>query len=137
MEHQHTIDRHHAEDAARNFHRWLQPVQYEDWRFNVCLDDIRPYLQISADAVCSNSGKMHTWKSRKWFLSPHMTRSEVVQTAFKAVMTAVEHEARELFRYKGYAIYSPHYNVERLVALHQSGDAKEIREARDADATDE
>ena len=41
----------------------------------------------------------------------------MIQTAFKAVLTAEEHETREAFRYKGQAIFAPHYNVEALVAL--------------------
>jgi len=46
----------------------------------------------------------------------HMTPSEVVQTAFKSVLTAEEHEAREAFRYRNEAIFCPHFDVE---ALHQ------------------
>ena len=66
------------------------------------------------------------WTGRKWFLSEHMTRSEVIQTVFLAVMTATEHEVRETFKYRGHAVYSPHFNVERLVSLSSQG-GKEYR----------
>lgn len=52
---------------------------------------------------------------RKWKLSEHMTKSEVVRTMFIAVMTAIEHETRELFTYRGEAIFGPHVDVDALV----------------------
>lgn len=54
---------------------------------------------------------------RKWYVSPHMARSEVVQTALMAILAAEEHEARERFRYRGQPIFRPHYDVDRLHAL--------------------
>lgn len=38
---------------------------------------------------------------RKWRISQYATKSEVVQTIFKAYLTWLEHEARETFTYKG------------------------------------
>lgn len=55
--------------------------------------------------------------TRKWVLSPNMTTSEIVQTAFKCAYTSYEHRVREDFRYKGYRIFGPHYNVNDLVEL--------------------
>ena len=46
-----------------------------------------------------------------------MTRGEGVQTALLAVLTAVEHEARERFTYKGQAVFGPHFDVEALAQL--------------------
>ena len=37
-----------------------------------------------------------------------------MRTALKAVIKAAEHEVREAFRHKGRAVYSPHYDMERL-----------------------
>lgn len=75
------------------------------------------YLQIICKAECNITGKEIEWHSRKWKLSQHMTKSEFVQTAFKAVLTAIEHEAREKFKYRGVSIFDPHYDVDRLVEL--------------------
>ncbi len=50
-----------------------------------------------------------------------MTNSEVVQTAFKAILTALEHEARELFTYRGVAILDGHYDLEQLASMKQNG----------------
>lgn len=48
-------------------------------------------------------------------LSPYMCPNEIVTTAFKAVMTAMEHEVRESFRYKDVAIFNPHLDPDALV----------------------
>ena len=60
------------------------------------------------------------WRGRKWDLSAHMTDSEVVMTAFKAVLTALEHEAREHFRFMGLRPFNPHFNVYDLIDLDQN-----------------
>lgn len=95
----------------RQVHEILADVKYLDWTFFVGADGPRLYLQAAFDANGEH------WTGRKWLLSPHMTRSEIVQTAFKAVMTAMEHEVRELFFYKSKAIFGPHYDVDALVTI--------------------
>jgi hypothetical protein len=53
------------------------------------------FLQIDCkEAVDNDTGAPIGWKSRKWLVSRHSTKSEVVQTTFKAILTALEHEAR-------------------------------------------
>ena len=84
------------------------------------------FLQAEFHAPCADSGKLTLQKSRKWYLSDHATESEVVQTAFKCVLTAIEHEAREQFKYEGQAIFWPHFNVNDLVALAAAG-RKDVR----------
>ncbi len=73
------------------------------------------FLQVRCSGVCNTTGQPILWHGRKWALSTHMTRSEVVQTAFKAVVTALEHEARERFRYRGESVFDPHYDIDALV----------------------
>lgn len=80
------------------------------------------------------SGAPLAWKGRKWLLSKHMTDGEIVQTTFLALMTAIEHEAREQFFYKGEAVFDPHYDIEKLVELHRRPDALKEREASDGKA---
>ena len=78
----------------------------------------RLYLQVENTGGQNNiTGEHYSWKGRKWRLSPHMTDSEIVQTALKAVLTAYEHEIRELFKYRDVPIFDPHYDVEKLVEL--------------------
>jgi hypothetical protein len=61
-------------------------------------------------------------------ISTHMTPGELVQTAFKAVLTFLEHEARENFKYKGVSVFDPHYDIEKLVELRSRPDAIQERE---------
>lgn len=51
---------------------------------------------------------------RKWRISHHACRGEVVQTALTAVLAWFEHEAREAFLWKGKAIFQPHSNLDAM-----------------------
>ena len=69
-----------------------------------------------------------SWAGRKWRLSPHMTDSEIVGTALKAVLTAEEHEARENFLYRGRPIFGPHLDVDQLWELAGRQNALSVRD---------
>jgi hypothetical protein len=74
------------------------------------------HMRVSCkEGTCNVSGEPHSWNGRCWRLSEHMTPTEIVLTAFKAVLTALEHEAREQFTYKGVAVLDSHIDVEELV----------------------
>lgn len=105
----------------------LADVRYLDWQFHVGDDGGRPYFQLRFDAPSGHGGPLALQHARKWLMSPFMTRSEVVQTALLAVLTAVEHEARERFHYKGEALFGPHFDVEGLVGLCRSANGRELR----------
>jgi hypothetical protein len=90
-------------------------------------DGSSAYLQARFVAPCATGGEAKPQTTRKWRLSQHMTASEIVQTALKCVLTAVEHEAREHFTYRGQAIFGPHFDVEALVAIRRSS-RLEVRE---------
>ncbi len=81
------------------------------------------YLQVRFPADGEN------WTGRKWVISPHATKSEIVQTALKAVLTAEEHEAREHFKYRGRAIFGPHYDVDFLAGYCDLPVAQDARHA--------
>ncbi len=99
------------------YEAYLTGVQYNDSAFYVRFDEDRPYLQVEYPGVDAVTGAPRICKGRKWLLSPHMTKSEVVQTALMAVLTNEEHEAREAFRYKGAAVFGPHYNIDDLLTV--------------------
>lgn len=97
----------------------IKQIQYKDWVFTIGQDQDRLYLQVGFQAP-DNSGHSSIRQlqtGRKWLLSPHMTKSELVATALKAVLTAEEHEARELFRYRGQAVFGPHFDVDVLAMV--------------------
>lgn len=85
------------------------------------------FLQVQFIAPDVATGETQVFGGRKWRLSMHMTQSEIVQTALKAVLTAEEHEARELFLYRGRPVFGPHVNVERLWELAGDPDGQERR----------
>lgn len=75
------------------------------------------FLQIHCHGTDNVTGDVMTWNSRKWYMSPHMTRSEIIQTAFLATLTALEHEAREKFKYRGVTVLDPHLDLDNLVLV--------------------
>ena len=104
----------------------VDQISFPKMRIDVRSKNEVPYLQIAHRGECNMTGVPMEWRSRKWMLSEHMTAGEIVQTAFKAILTAIEHEAREQFRYRGQPVFDPHYNIEKLVALRM--DPKSIEE---------
>ena len=107
---------------------WLKRVHYKDWILSINWQGIHSiYMQGGFDAPNVETGQVEWTRTRKWLLSRHMTRSEVIQTAFKLVMTAEEHETRERFLYRGEAVFQPHYDIEDLVKL-QRAESKDVRD---------
>lgn len=74
------------------------------------------YLQAKFPEQDIVTGKWEAQHTRKWLLSPFMTKSEIVQTAFKCCLTSMEHIAREKFKYRGKRIFGPHFDID---ALHE------------------
>lgn len=90
--------------------------KYLDWIFELRLDNERPYLQIRCkNGIDVVTGGPLEWTSRKWMLSYFMVPNEVVTTAWKAVESAIIHEAKEFFTYKNVDIFNPHIDPDKLV----------------------
>ncbi len=69
----------------------------------------RLYLQIQFDDFDNVTGSPdYVAHCRKWYLSEHMTKQEIVRTAWLAYQGAVK------FLYRGRMIYGPHYDVDSL-----------------------
>ena len=106
----------------------LRLIDFPGYHFQVMGNSSPMYLQATFHAPCSVAGGQPIRQTtRKWQLSAHMTPSELVQTALKCALTSVEHEAREQFRYRGLAIFGPHFNVDRLAELCMCPDGQEVR----------
>ena len=99
--------------------RILRSIKYKDWEFHLgyYAGGEAPFLQIRFTAKSNYSDEVTEQHGRKWLLSYHMCRSEVVQTALMAVLAAEEHEARERFTYNGWKVFSPHFDVEGFCEL--------------------
>lgn len=101
----------------------LEHVSYKPgWNVSVGVEDNgRLWLQVRFDVLDVVTGEPEKQRGRKWFLSPYMTVSEVVSTAFKAFLTAEEHECREAFSYRGQRVLGPHMNLEHVAQLLECG----------------
>jgi hypothetical protein len=97
----------------------LAEVEFLDWEFEVSVEATIPFLRVAFLAPDNHSPGSEPVRQygRKWRLSQRMTRSEIVTTAFKAVLTAMEHETREQFKYKGVDVFGPHIDVD---AMHEA-----------------
>ena len=95
---------------------------FQDYRFSVYQSETTKavYLQAHYDETDTVTGKIETQATRRWFLSPEMSRSEIVATAFKCALTSMEHRTREWFLYRNRAIYQPHYDVDALWEICES-----------------
>ena len=91
----------------------VRQCHYPNVRINAHNSDGRWYLQVTMTDFDSDRVEY----GRKWYVSCHSCRNEVVQTCFKAILTFMEHEVREQFTYKGSKIFGPHYDVDVLADI--------------------
>lgn len=96
---------------------WLAEVQFMGYAFTVRESHGGVFMQAMYPEADVYTGRVETQVTRKWLLSPGMTESEVVQTAFKCCLTSMEHRTREAFQYRGARIFGPHFDVRDLVNL--------------------
>jgi hypothetical protein len=109
---------------SRRVEELFSRIKYRDgrwpFRFGPLGDGL--FLQAVLDEI--NPATSKPWTGRKWYLSPFMTDAEIVATAFKAILTAEEHEAREQFTFDGLAIFGPHLSLGALKANAPNLDAR-------------
>jgi hypothetical protein len=55
--------------------------------------------------------------TRKYYISPYMTESEIVETIWLMVQRSQIHVASEHFTYKGRRVYSQHFSVSARIDL--------------------
>ncbi|AXQ68415.1 hypothetical protein HOT99_gp202 [Caulobacter phage CcrBL10] len=104
-------------------------VSYPGFEFLLSTSHAEVWLQVSCkDGVNTVTGEPEAWKGRKWKLSYYATDTEIVQTAWAAVERALLHEASELFKYRGAAIYNRHLDVDLLAELAVRPDAEDSRD---------
>lgn len=109
-------------------------VEYLDWGFYVSFERDVPYVQVQFYALDMVTKETVRQYCRKWMLSYTMTETEIVSTCWNAVKAAVEHEARENFKYSPHKgkrarpVFQPHLDVAEIyeLASHKEGlDMKE------------
>ena len=95
----------------------LAEVHYPEHSFVVGRMGDGFYLQIAYVEPDIETGLPANQRGRKWYVSAHATRGEVVQTALKAALASAEHRVREHFTYQGQRIFGPHFDLDALVEL--------------------
>lgn len=103
-------------------HAVIDDCKYPGYFFTVTADARgATYLQAAYWEPDTVTSRMERQLTRRWFLSPEMTRSEITQTAFKCIITSHEHRVREWFKYRGNPIFGPHFNVDVLWKMCEAG----------------
>ena len=95
----------------------LNEVAFLDYTFEVIEDQGHLFLRAVYHEADTYSGAPARQLTRKWHISRHAVKSEIVQTAFKLCLTSMEHRTREAFLYKGERIFGPHFDVEALYEI--------------------
>lgn len=91
-----------------------ETIRYKNYEFLVKEKNQVPFLQIQFIAPDNITGKTERQYCRKWQLSEFMTKTEIVRTAFLAVVQAERHEIEENFKYCGVDIFNSHIGVDFL-----------------------
>lgn len=114
--------------TAKEIHGIIYFVKYLDWEIKVRSDGSRLYLQVFGHGPDPKQNMEDSeWSGRKWFLSPHMCKNEIIRTAYKAIECSVAHEMNENFLYKGVAIMTPHMDYEEIVNIMTDHDCIDSR----------
>jgi hypothetical protein len=93
-------------------------ISFEHYKFILDIDvSSKPFLYARYVEKDIETGLDELQTTRKWVLSYNMTKSELVQTAFKCCLTSMEHRTRESFKYKGRRIFGPHFDVDQLWSI--------------------
>lgn len=120
-----------ADPVSENLERITkiaEKIGYKHWQLDVLERDGEVFIRWRWSAYdATKDFEPYEAKSRKWFVSRYSTTSEVVRTAFAAVMMAEEHETREKFLWCKRAVFGPHLSVLKLHTLMDGKDAHDRR----------
>lgn len=105
----------------------LAECEFKDYSLQIAVSHTGyAYIQAVYDEICTVKGVVEAQYTRRWLITPTMTWSEIVSTAFKCVLTSMEHRTREGFKYRGRTIYMPHYDVDTLHAVCVDEDVRAV-----------
>lgn len=103
--------------TEKEIQKIIDDISYKNYQFKLGNKNGTLYLQVIFLAPDNYTGEVEPQFCRKWQLSKFMVKSEVVRTAYKAVLAAEEHEVGEHFKYKDKLIFCPHVDVEALLDI--------------------
>lgn len=100
---------------------WLRCIEFKNYKFFVRESHGGVFLQAAYMDGDIYTKQQERQMTRKWLLSPEMSESELIQTAFKCCLTSMEHRTREAFTFNGARIFGPHFDVNDLEHLCHKG----------------
>lgn len=109
----------------------LANIKYKDGYYFDLKQDAegdRWYVQIAflrPDIVTGIEGWGY---SGKRYVTKHMSKSEFVALCMGTVLALEEHEAREMFRYRGRRVFGPHIDVDALWEVARRIDVRDAVE---------
>lgn len=95
----------------------ISGVKFMDRTFRLMAKGDGYLLQLSYYEADIETGKRALQKARKWYISPWMTETEIVETAFAACRRSMDHVLKEHFTYQGERVYSPHFDVQARLKM--------------------
>lgn len=95
----------------------IDRVQYKDRTLLSGVLGEGHYVQVSYQEADIHTGVMETQYGRKWYLHPHASETEVVETCFKAIRVSNDHVLKEHFTYRGRRVYSPHFDINARIQM--------------------
>lgn len=100
--------------------RVIAETTFPGYEFAVNVVDLGVYtIEGRFKAPCTVNGGEPVWQyTRKWLLE-FPTEGAIVGTLLKLVLTSLEHEAREMFLWKGKRVFDPHTDIAALYAIQR------------------
>lgn len=99
----------------------INKCSYPGYAFSVAVEGRLVVLRVvftGPDVVDGSETQM----GRPWVIEFGAHPPQIVQTAFKAVLTSLEHRARESFAYGGRAVMSPHRTPAQMLGYPTVGE---------------
>lgn len=112
-------------NTLESIRRILDRVRFLDREFHVMPKGDGFLIQLSYYEADIHTGKREIQKSRKHYVSPWMTVTEIVDTVFYMVMRSQEHVTREHFTYDGIRVQSPHFHINARMTAAACEDKRE------------
>lgn len=95
----------------------IDGIKFMDRTFRLMPKGDGYLLQLSYYEADIETGKKALQMARKWYISPWMTETEIVETAFAACRRSMDHVLKEHFTYQGERVYSPHFEVQARLKM--------------------
>lgn len=90
----------------------LDEVSFMDRKFLLLEKGDGFLIQMSyMEANVENPVSIEEQKTRKWYVSPYSTETEIIETCWAMVCRSQMHIAAEHFHYRGRRVYSPHFDI--------------------------